>query len=307
MRRFKNILAVYDDSIGTDDVFCQATALARENAARLTFINVLQDSYATRAGIEERRKRLARLKPAVAAEGVREASFIVSAGIPFLNIIQQVLRADHDLVIASAHAESTLRNAYFGSTATHLMRKCPCPVWVVKPGQSAEYERILACIDPQPMASDASRMDRTILDLATSLAVANFADLHIVHAWEVTGKDRDTLASELHDDSRAAILAEHEAVHRERVQALLSAYPLAMIDHHLHLPRDTPHEAIISLVDRHRIDLIVMGTVSRTGLPGLIIGNAAEKILSAVQCSVMTIKPEAFNSPVVLEDIRKIA
>jgi hypothetical protein len=27
----------------------------------------------------------------------------------------------------------------FGSTAMHLMRECPCPVWIMKPGQSQPF------------------------------------------------------------------------------------------------------------------------------------------------------------------------
>jgi len=45
-----------------------------------------------------------------------------------------------------------------------------------------------------------------------------------------------------------------------------------------------------------------MGTVCRTGLSGFIIGNTAEKVLSEVNCSVLTVKPEGFVTPVTLED-----
>ncbi len=302
MRRFKNILAVYSDTIGADDVFCQAVALARENAARLTFIDVLPERYATEAAVGERRKRLERLMHAVKAEGVSEVRTLVFAGTPFLHIIRQVLRAGYDLVIASADGGASLRNVYFGSTATHLMRKCPCPVWIVKPGQSAQYSSILACIDPKPDRPAGRKLDTMILDLSTSLATSSSAKLHIVHAWEVEGKDRDTLASEVPDETRAALKKKHEDLHRQRVQEMLKDYPLATIDHQLHLPRSTPQKAIVSLVDEHDVDLIVMGTVSRTGIPGLIIGNAAETILTVVQCGVLTIKPEGFVTPVVLEE-----
>lgn len=41
-----------------------------------------------------------------------------------------------------------------------------------------------------------------------------------------------------------------------------------------------------------------MGTVCRTGAPGLLIGNTAEKILYEVDCSVLTVKPDGFVTPV---------
>jgi nucleotide-binding universal stress UspA family protein len=43
-----------------------------------------------------------------------------------------------------------------------------------------------------------------------------------------------------------------------------------------------------------------MGTVCRTGVTGFLIGNTAEKVLNNVDCSVLTVKPEGFVTPVTL-------
>lgn len=307
MRRFKNILAVYSDGVGSDDVFSQAVSLASDNAARLTLVDAIVDRYASEAVLAERRKLLERMKRVVEAEGVRNVDVRVFRGTPFLEIIQQVLRCDHDLVMASAEGGSLLRNVFFGSTATHLMRKSPCPVWIVKPGQSGHYQRVLACIDPAVDDRGSDDLNHSILRLATSLSIANFSELHIVHSWEIEGKDRDTFASEVHDKTREAILRKHEGLHMERVQKLLAAYEMTAVDHHVHLPRATPERAILELVEREDIDLVIMGTVSRTGIPGFIIGNAAETVLSAVQCSMLTVKPEGFTSPVTIERFEDVA
>ena len=40
MKRFKNILGVYNDAVGDDNALTQATALAKRNDARLTVIEV---------------------------------------------------------------------------------------------------------------------------------------------------------------------------------------------------------------------------------------------------------------------------
>ena len=45
-------------------------------------------------------------------------------------------------------------------------------------------------------------------------------------------------------------------------------------------------------------DVIVMGTVARTGVPGFIMGNTAETILNQIDCSVLAIKPPGFETPV---------
>lgn len=58
---------------------------------------------------------------------------------------------------------------------------------------------------------------------------------------------------------------------------------------------------IPELVKEHQIDLVMMGTVGRTGIPGFLMGNTAEMILNRIDCSVLAIKPEGFVTPVTLE------
>ena len=45
-----------------------------------------------------------------------------------------------------------------------------------------------------------------------------------------------------------------------------------------------------------------MGTVNRTDVPGLFMGNTAEMILSTIQCSVLAVKPHDFVSPITLDE-----
>ncbi len=68
----------------------------------------------------------------------------------------------------------------------------------------------------------------------------------------------------------------------------------------LHLIEGEPSDSIPELVATKSIDLLVMGTVCRTGIPGFIIGNTAEEVLSQINCSVLTLKPEGFITPVEL-------
>ena len=69
---------------------------------------------------------------------------------------------------------------------------------------------------------------------------------------------------------------------------------------HIHLVEGEPGECISALVDKEDIDLLVMGTVCRTGIAGFLIGNTAEEVLSQVDCAVLTVKPEGFVTPVTL-------
>ncbi len=62
--------------------------------------------------------------------------------------------------------------------------------------------------------------------------------------------------------------------------------------------KGAPGDKIPELAQQLNVDLVVMGTVSRTGIEGFFIGNTAEKILHNVDCSVLTVKPETFKCPI---------
>ena len=64
--------------------------------------------------------------------------------------------------------------------------------------------------------------------------------------------------------------------------------------------KDEQPTSIRETVDKRRINLLVMGTVARTGVSGLLIGNTAESVLDHVRCSVIAVKPPGFVTPIQL-------
>ncbi len=300
MKRFKDILVIYDGSVGAEDALNQVMMLARANKAKLTVVDLAEEGRYSFNSIKERERRLQRLVPAIRADSVDDVGAKVLVGTPFLEVIKQVLREEHDLVVAGAEGGSVVKSVFFGSTVTHLIRKCPCPVWIVKPGQSVPYGRILAAVDSKPDDPTGNGLNIKIMDLATSLARMTGAGLDIVHVWEVTGGDRDTLSTEAPAATHESILATHKDRHRDALSTLLQPYPLAEVDHEILLPRGRPQQKLVELVQTRDIELMVMGTVGKTGIPGLLIGNAAETVLEAVQCGVLAIKPDGFMTPVTL-------
>ncbi len=301
MKRFTNILVVFNEAIGAEDALEQAASLARDNGARLTVTVVLQGGETSAQHVDESEKRLQRLCLGVQHAGVLDVRWLVLTGTAFLEIIRQVMSAEHDLVLACAQSDGGLKQIFFGSTATHLIRKCPCPVWIVKPGQPVPYQRILVAIDPQ-IAASKDQINRMIMDLATSLALHDSAVLHIMHAWEVDGTDLDSMRSEIAPQQREAILEHHHDKHLLAVNNLMDSYRMSEIDHRIHLPRGRPEQAINQLVQQEQIDLILMGSVARVGIPGFFIGNTAETVLASQRCSILTVKPNGFETPVSLSN-----
>jgi nucleotide-binding universal stress UspA family protein len=41
-----------------------------------------------------------------------------------------------------------------------------------------------------------------------------------------------------------------------------------------------------------------MGSMSRSGIAGFVLGNTAEEMINQLDCSVITLKPDSFKSPI---------
>jgi len=318
MKRFKNILLVCNFKTKQNMAVERAVSLAQQNEARLTVIAIVKDIPADmgmaitaitpkevfQLVIDDQQKRVDALVADMRKQGV-EAESMVITGTPFLEVIRQVLRGKHDLVILAAEGKGGIKKRLFGSTSMHLMRKCPCPVWVVKPEKRTKYKKIMAAVDVTSDSPDVERnsLNPLILQLASSLARMDNSKLHVVQVWSVYGEGYMKMRGNISDKSIRDLRKRNKRQSAFRLDSLLAGIDLKGIISHRHLPRNKDvAKAIVKQAKNKAIDLLVMGTVCRTGLAGFIIGNTAEKVLSEVNCSVLTVKPEGFVTPVTLEE-----
>jgi nucleotide-binding universal stress UspA family protein len=223
-------------------------------------------------------------------------------GTPFIEIIREVLRDKYDLVMITAEGGSGLKDMLFGGTTMHLMRKCPCPVWVMNAAQPKHYSHILAAVDPKPYDQERSELNIKIMDLATSLAQREQSELIVAHTWTVPYErhiqsGRVKIPKTTYDECVENVKDER----RHSLNALLGRYDLEKLNSRVYLLKGEAQKLIPELAMAAEVELIVMGTVCRTGLAGILIGNTAEKILRQVDCSVLTVKPDGFITPVTLE------
>jgi nucleotide-binding universal stress UspA family protein len=228
-------------------------------------------------------------------------------------LIREVLRSRHDLVVKVAEPD---RGNAFGSLDMRLLRNCPCPVLLFhREKQDKPFRRTVAAVDPltaldvpedllrlrENVNPEEQALNVKLLKLATALTAPEGGELHVVHAWSAAGEDllrSDEWLPRKEVDSYVASVRNraHEALGR-----LLADCPDASCRRFLHLVKGRAADVISDFARTQDVDLIVMGTVVRTGIPGLLIGNTAETVFHQVECSILAAKPDSFVSPVTLE------
>lgn len=327
MKRFKNILCVMESEDSCQSALERAMTLAENNQASVTVATVterLKLSGGMPGGGSVPPDLQAKVTAAqtqwleTLVEPYRErieVNTLVLTGTPFLEIIRDVLRNGRDLVIKCPESPDWL-GRFLAGDDMHLLRKCPCPLWLVKPETSASYQRILAAVDvddsyPPDELKTRQALNTMVMELAGSMAVSEFAELHVVHAWQAIGESsmRDGAFMHRPEEEVNAYVEQVRAHHARRLDELmrdvgstLGSDAMEYLKPQLHQLKGWARQEIPALAKRLRVDCIVMGTVARTGVRGFFIGNTAETILEQIDCSVLAIKPPGYETPVALED-----
>ena len=323
MKQFKNILYVAQASIAQGPAVARAVSLAENNQAELTVIDVVPaippDSVLLSSGPSSAKlqdflttQRREELKSLVAPFQQRcNIRIEVHTGRIFLEAIRAVLRNKHDLLIKPAENPSFVERL-FGSNDMHLLRQCPCPVWLTRPDDKSNYGCILAAVDFNlDNLSDTTNqsLNQLILELASSLALSDFASLHLVHVWDAPAEM--TVRSWADNPVEASMAyvggerSRHESAFNRLRDQLRDQIGKEAYDHlspQFHLRRGADSTVIPEVAKQLQADLVVMGTVARTGIAGLFIGNTAETILEQLQCSVLAVKPPGFVTPIKLSE-----
>lgn len=309
MERFKNILVAASPGHLEMPVLKKAVRVAASNGAKLTVLDVVEAIPPRRRTVtvegstvdlqalllDDRRLQLA---AAVESAGI-DALVEVVAGKPFIEVTRFAMANDCDLVIVGESPPIHGRARVVASDVTQLIRACPTPVWVMCPSRARKL-RILALVDPDPTDPVRDSLSELVLELATSIARREGGELHVAHAWQLPGESTLRSSAFVSLPAREVDLAVQAACEEQRAQLdeLAERHGVTELGGQTHLVKGPSDQVLPELADRLNTNLIVMGTVARRGLSGLIMGNTAESMMKAVRCSILTVKPDGFVSPV---------
>lgn len=277
---------------GTVAAIAHARWLAEGRSIRCTllhstaadeFWDPTESMYGPRAVPDPSREALEGAARELRDAGV-ETELVISKERAWQAVVRCVVEAPADLVLVGKRSEVDPDGPLLGSQATKLLRTCPCAVWVVKPGATTPPRRLLAATDLEPVGE-------RVIERASQLATFADAELHVVHSFQFT------MAAQLEANEEGFI----ERMGDETTQRIREV--LTQVGHdpeaaHLHVGLTTPTRAVLECVERYEPDLVVMATISRGGVAGLLLGNTAERLLQRLDTCLLTVKPADFVCPV---------
>lgn len=207
-------------------------------------------------------------------------------GKPYRKLLDAANSVSADLVLVGATGAGRLERWILGSTAERVARRSRLPVLVTRKDQPWPPRHILCAVDFSPASANAAAW-------AASFSTQWGASLEILYV--IPGCDVNELQT-LGRLSPAAI-DQHISILRtsaeRKMATFVSAKPLDEVGCRSAVLHGRPFERIIQRAREWAADLVVMGTVGRDGIAGLLIGNTAERVLRSGPCSVLTVRPPA--------------
>ncbi len=295
----KPILVAMDFSPCSAAALKQAVWLARKTGAPLVLTHTIPDlSQSVHWGPDEREVNQRELHDR-SEDAMRrvivdlnamdlDVTFRTLVGEPFVEITRAVQAAGYDMVLAGTRGNGKWEEFFVGSTAKRLIRKCPASVWIVKAEHLVPPKVVLAATDFSDISLKAVKEGLKIAQQAD----AAFHLLHVIDSKDVP----EDLISRVPEGSTLRQEINDEAT--RRLDQFVASLDINRTQIQSHLSWGTPWQEIRRIAKHQAVELIVIGTVGRSGVKGLLLGSTAERVLDTCNCSILTIKPDNFVSPI---------
>ena len=202
-------------------------------------------------------------------------------------ISTEVEKNNYDLVVKYTKEEESLTSLIFTPMDWQLLRKCPTPMLVVRDGDWKHQRRILVAVNVSGDEDYHEALNKSLVSLSIDLADnLERGNIHLVSAYPPTPINMAIDLPEFHTS---------EYTNGIRGQYLINMKALRQTfgidEDHTHVREGFPEDVIPDVARELEAELVVLGTLGRTGLSAALLGNTAEHVISKLSCNLLAIKP----------------
>lgn len=306
MNRYKNILTVIDPTTDDQKALKRSIELAQHTGGKITaFLSIFDFSYEMttmlssderesmrQSVIDDRYEWINTLVKELNTTHLTIDTKVIWHNRPFESIINAVIENKYDIVIKGTHEHDKLKSVIFTPTDWHILRKCPCPVLLVKDHLWPENGNILAAINVGSDEEEHCSLNHKITDHANKLAKTINANVHLVNSFPGTPINIAIEIPEFNANEYNTGMLTH---HQRAMASHCEQYNIT--EENTHIEEGLPEDVIESVANKIDAELVILGTIGRTGLSAALIGNTAEHVIDQLNCDVLALKPDGYVSP----------
>lgn len=301
MATYQDVLVVLDPSTEQQKALARAIELAEHTACKLTaFLSIYDFSYEMttmlsgeeresmrQAVITDREIWCQELLQPARNKGIACSVRVVWHNRPFEAVVQTVSEHGYDLVIKGTHDHDVLKSMIFTPTDWHILRKCPCPVLLVKEHAWPAHGNILAAVNAGSEKPHHQALNQIIIRQAKAVAAMLNAQVHLVNAYPGTPIHVAVEIPEFNPVEYNDNMRHH---HVDAANALAGQFDIT--SEAVHIQEGMPEDVIPRVAKELDAEMVIIGTIGRTGLSAAIIGNTAEHVIDRLDCDVLALKAD---------------
>ncbi|HMO44552.1 MAG TPA: universal stress protein [Rubrivivax sp.] len=197
-------------------------------------------------------------------------------------VADAVAREGIGLVVKAGHRSESF---FYTPTDWQLLRRCPVPVLIAGARPRGKSRRILAAIDAGSTDPVQAALNRKVLAAAAGLGATLGARVHAAYVVAVSAVARD-----LDLVNPAALERRARMRLGPSLATLAGEYGVAADD--VWIQAGPPERVLPGIAARLEAELVVMGTVGRSGVAGKLLGNTAEQVLQRLRTSLLAVRPD---------------
>jgi nucleotide-binding universal stress UspA family protein len=296
MNNFKKIFVAIDFSPSSDEALRQAHVRAEASSAHFAVCHIVPNELRsdllfpqiTKVAALQIPLELAQVSEAVSSRvtditGRTDNQFelIVDDGAPHALILSHAEDWSADLVVMGSHGEHGTGDALLGSVTNSVLRHAHCPVLIVRPGERSPNIVV---------GTDFSDPSMPAVRAAANEAERTGGKLTVVHSldliWSAASYPALAFGGAPFNIS-AEQITELEEIARGRLEQSLSE---AGIAGECLITTGPAGAALVNVANEEKSELIVVGTIGRSGLRRALLGSVAEFVSRQSSCSVLVVR-----------------
>ncbi|HGJ5899745.1 universal stress protein UspE [Arsenophonus apicola] len=309
MVNYRNLLVAIDPNQDDQPALRRALYIVKRNGGRIkAFLPIYDLSYdmTTLLSPEERN---AMRKGVISQRKVwikQQAHYYLESGIdieikviwhnrPYEAIIQEVIADKHDLLLKMTHQNDRFDAMIFTPLDWHLLRKCPCAVWMVKDKVWPNDGAIVVAVNLSNEESYHDKLNIKLIQETKNISnrIVKNPHIHLVSAYPIAPIN---IAIELPDFDPNIY---NQALRGQHLIAMKKLRQKFTIDEkYTHVVEGPVENIIPEICDELHAGIVILGILGRTGISAAFLGNTAEQIIDKLRCDLLAIKPDGFICPI---------
>lgn len=280
---YKSILVIADQDSDQHAAMQKAKSVAYNDDINIFVVAFVEPAVGD--SVDAAGEKNAKMQEAISAEfpSMSNVSYDV---ISTRNIAEYckvfVLQNDIDLVIKTGHRTESL---FHTPTDYQLVRELKCTVMISTLQKWRAKPRAMVTVDINSKNANQIALNSKVLSWAKDWASCQDCELHVAFCIDIP-----EAMSELDIVSKEEVLVKQEKLVTEKLAAFMKDHQVECSS--ITVDAGNPSRVLPSIANKLKADIVVLGSVGRKGVKGILLGNTAEKVMSKLRTDLAVVHPE---------------